>query len=601
MHRRESLLLGSLKSSNADPLAMVDDLCPKSLRIALVEVDAKDFHQTRRLFERVAELQFEIEWFRTYAEGVSALERADAYDVFLVNHRLDGRSGLDLLRAARHRQAAKPFILLTSADDRSRAQEALRLGAADYLVKGDFDERLLERSLRYCVERGRTLEALRRTQERLRHDAYHDSLTGLPNRSMFLRRMGRCIERAKAGASPSTVLFLDFDRFKVINDSLGHMVGDQLLLAIARRLENCIRPEDMVARLGGDEFTVLLHEVADAKDAIKVAERIHEAIKEPFLLGGSEVFTSASIGIAVGGVEYNSPEEILRDADTAMYRAKERGRGNHVVFGADMHDEAVRILSLEMDLQRAIDREEFRLHYQPIVSLANGKVVTVEALIRWEHPEKGLMYPSAFLDVAEDSGLLIPLSRWVLHKACEQIRQWTDLGVHVSVAVNLSAGFIAQFDMVRQIETVLSKTGIAADRLEIEITENALMQRIDSVLPSLSKLKELGVRISLDDFGTGYSSLSYLHQFPIDTLKIDRSFIGGIGLGMKNRQIVDAIVTLGHKMGLNVIAEGVETEEQLEHLRRLGCDAAQGYYLSRPVPCDARRGAAGLPDWVQIA
>ncbi|HEX8352756.1 MAG TPA: EAL domain-containing protein [Pyrinomonadaceae bacterium] len=427
----------------------------------------------------------------------------------------------------------------------------------------------------------------KRAEEQLLHDAFHDALTGLPNRALFMDHVKMAIQRSRrSGDRLFAALFLDLDRFKIINDSLGHMVGDQLLVGIAHRLEACLRPGDTVARLGGDEFTILLEDLSAMEDALDVARRVQEAVTQPFNIGGHEVFTTASIGIALSNPGYDRAEDLLRDADTAMYRAKLEGKKRHVVFDKAMHDRAMELLQIETDLRRAITRKEFFLNYQPIVDLETGKVSSFEALVRWRHPERGLVMPGEFVPVAEETGLIVPLGLWVLNEACRQVRLWQKQGLAgegVTVSVNLSSRQFSQADLIEQVSSALRDSGLRASNLKLEITESMVMENIDTAIGMLAQLRALGVGLSIDDFGTGYSSLSYLHRFPIDTLKIDRSFVTQMTDNAENAEIVRTIVTLARSLDMDVIAEGVETREQLRQLGALGCDYGQGYLFSRPV------------------
>ena len=427
----------------------------------------------------------------------------------------------------------------------------------------------------------------KRAEEQLLHDAFHDALTGLPNRALFMDHVKMAIQRSRrSGDRLFAALFLDLDRFKIINDSLGHMVGDQLLVGIAHRLEACLRPGDTVARLGGDEFTILLEDLASTDDAIEVARRVQEAVTQPFNIGGHEVFTTASIGIALSNTGYERAEDLLRDADTAMYRAKMEGKKRHVVFDKAMHDRAMELLQTETDLRRALTRQEFFLNYQPIVDLETGRVASFEALVRWRHPERGLVGPSDFIPVAEETGLIVPLGLWVLNEACQQMREWQRLGLadeSVTMSVNLSSRQFSQADLIERISSALRESGLKAGNLKLEITESMVMENIDTAIDMLMQLRGLGVGLSIDDFGTGYSSLSYLHRFPIDTLKIDRSFVTQMTDNSENAEIVRTIVTLARSLDMAVVAEGVETADQLRQLGDLGCDYGQGYLFSRPV------------------
>jgi diguanylate cyclase (GGDEF)-like protein/PAS domain S-box-containing protein len=443
--------------------------------------------------------------------------------------------------------------------------------------------------IRGAVAIGTDVTESRRVAEKLLHDAFHDSLTSLPNRALFMDRLShRLLLEKRRHETSFSVLFLDVDRFKVINDSLGHVRGDELLCEVGRRLQSCLREADTVARLGGDEFTILIEDVPNRSEALKVADRVQEELRAPFTLGGQEVFTGASIGIAHGSASYSRPEDILRDADTALYRAKAQGRGRWVEFDPSMHDRAVELLQLETDLRRALERRELLLHYQPVVSLTTGQIVGAEALVRWMHPERGLVAPAEFVPLAEETGLIVQIGAWVLREACRQMRAWQDqLGMpNLEIGVNLSSKQFVQAGLVPQVATVLRETGLSPRSLRLEVTESLLMDQQAHVADAMTELRAMGVRIDLDDFGTGYSSLSYLHQFPIDTLKIDRSFVARIGVTEEGTEIVHTILSLAESLDMEVVAEGVETAEQLLHLQRLRCSYAQGYHLSRPVESD---------------
>ncbi len=428
-------------------------------------------------------------------------------------------------------------------------------------------------------------------EERLHHDAFHDALTGLPNRALLIDRLSHALNRVtRRGDYLFAVLFLDLDRFKIINDSLGHALGDELLVAISRRLRECVRPDDTVARLGGDEFVILLDGVRDVEEATTIAGRIHESLTNPVRLGDHEVVTSASIGIATSSRKYERPEQILRDADLAMYRAKTRGKSRHEIFDGDMHHHMLVRLELESDLRGALDRNELSVHYQPIVSLADGDIVAFEALLRWEHPERGMVPPNIFVPIAEETGLVVPIGYWTLEQACRQMTEWAPLlptDRPISIHVNLSGRQFRQLDLANQVRSILERTDLDPKRLGLEITESVVMENAAVAAETLEQLRSVGVQLQIDDFGTGYSSLSYLHRFPIDTLKIDRSFIRQMLSDKRNAEIVRSIVALAHELGMQVIAEGVETTEQLTRLRELGCERAQGYFFCEAVPPDS--------------
>jgi diguanylate cyclase (GGDEF)-like protein/PAS domain S-box-containing protein len=427
----------------------------------------------------------------------------------------------------------------------------------------------------------------KQTEKQLLHDALHDTLTDLANRALFMDRLERSLERSKRHEQYLfAVLFLDLDRFKLVNDSLGHLVGNQLLIAIARRLQLCIRLEDTVARLGGDEFVILLEGIESASDATRVAERIQTELAQPFNLSGHEMFATASIGIALSATGYEQPEDILRDADVAMYRAKASGKPRYEMFDTSMHAQAVALLQLETALRHAIERQEFELHYQPIVLLKNKKLVGFEALVRWRHPQRGLVSPGEFIPAAEDTGLIAPLGWWVLQEACRQMHIWQQqfaVNPSLSMSVNFSGKQIAQPDVVERVEQILQVTGLLPSSLKLELTESSIMEHAESTIATLQQLKALGIQLSIDDFGTGYSSLSYLYRFPIDTLKIDRSFVNRMDVELEKLELVRTIATLAWNLNMNVVAEGIETQQQLSHLKALGCEYGQGYFFSKPV------------------
>jgi diguanylate cyclase (GGDEF)-like protein/PAS domain S-box-containing protein len=420
-----------------------------------------------------------------------------------------------------------------------------------------------------------------------------DILTGLPNRVLFMDRLSRSFERARRGRGKSfALIFLDLDSFKLVNDSLGHLVGDQLLVAIAGRLEITVRATDTiarfgrnhtVARLGGDEFTILLEDITNTVDVTRVAERIAKELGEPFVVGGQELFPTASIGIAMYNQNYQNPEEILRDADTAMYSAKALGKGRYEIFDATMRDKTIARLQLETELRRGIERKEFEVYYQVLVSLETGRIWGFEALVRWNHTTRGMISPKEFIPVAEETGLIVPIGQWVLKTACQQARIWQahfEIDPPLLISVNLSARHFLQPDLIQQCKAVLDETQLTHSSLNLEVTESAMMPDPESAIDLMGQLKALGIKLAMDDFGTGYSSLSYLHRFPLDSLKIDRSFVSRL---LDDDEIVRAIITLGRNLGLKVVAEGVETIEQIAILRQLGCEFAQGYYFSVPV------------------
>jgi diguanylate cyclase (GGDEF)-like protein/PAS domain S-box-containing protein len=424
----------------------------------------------------------------------------------------------------------------------------------------------------------------------LRYRVLHDSLTGLPNRLSFVEALGEALSKAAISGSPVGILFLDLDHFKLINDSLGHHAGDALLRAVAPRLRSHLRPGDVVARFGGDEFGIMIDRLADEGEALAIADRVADAFMQPFSLDGVDHFVSASIGIAVSRGSEERPvnaELLIRDADAAMYRAKESGRARCVLFDAEMRAGAMRRLEVERELRYALERDELALFYQPVVNLRSGEITGLEALVRWRHPERGMLDPPEFVSIAEDSGMIEPIGRWVQERACRQALQWHQLRPDsrpLDVAVNLSARQVAHRDLPATVKEIIARTGIEPVNLRLEITESVLVEESATALSSLEALNELGVRVVLDDFGTGYSSLAYLHRFPIHALKIDRSFVDALGIEQEATAIVQAIIGMARALSLEVIAEGVETEVQLSELRRIGCDYAQGHFFHAAMP-----------------
>lgn len=427
----------------------------------------------------------------------------------------------------------------------------------------------------------------KRVEQQLRHNAFHDALTDLPNRALYMDRLGQALRRFnRLNTSQFAVLFLDIDRFKLVNDALGHHIGDELLIVLAQRLKACVRPEDTVARFGGDEFAILLENIKDSTVAIEVSERILQASTQPFQLKGYEIVSTTSIGIALSSTGYDAPEKLLRDADIAMYRAKDQGKARYAIFDTAMHAQSVTQLRLETDLRQAVDRQEFKVLYQPIVSLRSGKISGFEALVRWQHPTRGVVSPTEFIPVAEETGLIIPLGSWILREACAQMQVWQqqfEIAHPLTISVNLSTRQFAQLDLVEQVNQVLRERQLDPRHIKLEITESIIMKRPDVAALMLKKLRKSGIKISIDDFGTGYSSLSYLYRFPIDTLKLDRSFINSIDVDDEKLALVQGIIQLARNMDMDVVAEGIETAKQLAQLKALHCEYGQGYFFSKPL------------------
>ncbi len=701
------------------------------LNILIVDDDEDDCFLTRAVLNEVYGDRVKVEWVSSF-EAAKVAILSGHHTLCFLDYHLGARTGLELLREVVAQGCTTPIILLTGHDDWDVDVEAMEAGAADYLVKGQFGTRKLERAIRYAmgfaVERQKALEALRLSQERyelavqsgndglwdwdlttdriyltprwksmlgygeeqigdsphewfsrvhdldlervkaevaahlagksthletehrmlhedgtyrwvltrglavrddqgkavrmagsqsditqrkaaedrLQHDAFHDSLTDLPNRALLMDRLSQAVARTRRRTdSRFAVIFLDIDGFKFVNDSLGHNMGDQLLIAISRRLEACIRDADTVARLGGDEFIVLMQDVASTEDVLSLANRIFECMQTPFLLDEHELVMTASIGIALSGANVESAEEVVRNADIAMYQAKSRGKAVLVVFDEAMHAEAVARLQLETDLRQAATRQEFRIHYQPIVSLRTGRIRSFEALLRWQHSDRGMVYPDEFVPLAEETKLILPIGLWVFRSAVEQLAKWQkqfSTTPPLTMSVNLSCRQFSQPDLVFQVERLLLETRLDPGCLKMEITESAIMEQVDSASAALASFSALGVKLALDDFGTGYSSLSYLHQFSFDTLKIDRSFVSRIGPNGENSEIVRTIISLAQVLGLDVVAEGVETAAQMALLRDLGCHFGQGYFFSRPVPAEAATALLEeSPRWLNLA
>jgi diguanylate cyclase (GGDEF)-like protein/PAS domain S-box-containing protein len=421
-------------------------------------------------------------------------------------------------------------------------------------------------------------------EEQIRHQAHYDSLTGLPNRSLFFDRLTQAVIAARREDTMLALLFLDLDRFKAINDTRGHVVGDEVLQQVADRLLHCVREADTVSRFGGDEFVVMLQDLAEVNDAALVAEKIVSSMGAPFYSGDRELFVGASVGITIFPTDTESPETMLRNADMAMYRAKESGRNCYQFFTLGMQQQVKRRVEMEQDLRFAMQQEQLELYYQPIVDTSSGAMVSVEALLRWHHPRRGMILPDDFIPVAEETGLILPIGSWVLRKACMQARLWQDSGLDIGVSVNVSSRQLGKEFSPWVVAAVLKETGISGSLLTLEITESLLMDRDQNVVAWLEGFRELGVSISVDDFGTGYSSLGYLKQFPVDMLKIDRSFVSDLPDDKEDVSLVEAVLAIGKSLGLKIVAEGVRTREQLEFMRDADCDYLQGSYFAQPMP-----------------
>ncbi|MBD1919280.1 MULTISPECIES: EAL domain-containing protein [Cyanophyceae] len=428
----------------------------------------------------------------------------------------------------------------------------------------------------------------RRVADQMLFNSLHDALTQLPNRNFLMQRLDLAIQRCKRGSQRQfAVLFLDLDHFKVINDSLGHLIGDEVLVLVAQKLRSLIRTSDLAARLGGDEFVLLLEDIDTLHEPVRIAERLLQELQVPLPVGGHNVFLNASIGIVMGLGDYHVPSDPLRDADIAMYRAKAQGRSRYMVFNESMHLQALQRLQLEQELRDAIDRDQLVLYYQPIFHLKTKEISGFEALVRWQHPDRGFVAPDSFIPIAEETGLIVPLDRWVLGQATQQLALWHQHYPHhanLTVSINFSVKDLLRTDLLSDLTRILEQTGLQGHHLNLEITESTLIEDIQSMVTVLQQLKHHGFTVTIDDFGTGYSSLSYLHQLPVDGLKIDRSFVMAMEANRRNSDIVETIITLSNRLGLAAIAEGIETQAQLHHLQHLGCELGQGYWFARPLP-----------------
>ncbi|MBA3320197.1 MAG: EAL domain-containing protein [Pyrinomonadaceae bacterium] len=530
------------------------------------------------------------------AEEALSLLAVEAFDLVLSDIRMGGMSGLEMVPALTRCAPDTVVIMVSGEQTVEKAIEALRVGAFDYVTK-PFDLRHIEAAVRRALEHHSLRIAKRRHEsyleelikqrtEEVDHLSYHDGLTDLPNRILFEDRLAQALHSVPSNGQLLAVMLLDVDRFKLVNDTLGHVVGDRLLRGVGERLSGCVRAGDTVARFGSDEFALLTQLRED--DAAEMFRHVLEVLKRPFRIDEHELYVTLSAGISLSPTDGVDAQTLLRNAGSALHRAKEQEGNNYQIYTADMSAQALQHLALENSLRQALGREEFMLHYQPQVCIPTGRIVGMEALVRWQHPERGLVSPGAFIPVAENSGLIVPLGEWILRTACSQNMKWQETGMApLRVSVNLSPRQFRQPNLVEMVDQTLRETGMAPQFLELEITETSMMRNVESAIQTLRGLQALGVQIAIDDFGTGYSSLSYLKNFPISTLKIDQSFVRDAVTDRADAAIVKTIIALGHSLELTVKAEGVETEEQLEFLRRLECDEMQGYLFSKPLPPEA--------------
>lgn len=507
-----------------------------------------------------------------------------AIDIVLLDLGLPDVQGLNAVRRARAAAPRLPLVVLTGLDDEEIAGQALQEGAQDYLIKGEIDLRGLLRALRYAVERKSVEESARDMAAQIAHTAKHDDLTGLPNRALLNDRLDYAIALAARHKSKLALLFIDLDGFKHVNDSLGHSTGDKLLKSVAGRLRNCVRAADTVSRQGGDEFVVLLSDLSRAEDVVISASNILDAVAQVHSINEHDLHVTASVGISIYPEDGDDSETLLKNADTAMYQAKEMGRQTYRFFTRAMNVRAVERQLIEAELRDALQRQELVLYYQPKVNLLSGLTSGAEALVRWNHPTRGLLLPAQFICVAEESRLIVPLGEWVLGEACRQAQRWVAAGLSFgTMAVNVSAVQFRDADFDLRVFTILAEAGLNPTRLELELTESVLMTGLETAASTVQTLRRKGVQVALDDFGTGYSSLSYLQRFPVDCLKIDQSFIRQISAVGTESTLVTAIINMAHTLGLRVVAEGVETSEERQFVKDRGCDEAQGLYFSRAL------------------
>src|SRR5919197_1752195 len=545
--------------------------------VLLIEDNPGDARLIREMITDQPDVPFKLHFAERLSLGLEHLSACEI-GLVLLDLLLPDSFGLETFAKVYAHAPTVPIIVLTGNDDQTLALTAVKGGAQDYLVKSKLDRELLLRSMQYSIER-------KRYQVQLEHQANYDTLTGLPNRNLLHDRLRQAVY-AQRQARAIAVVFIDLDHFKFVNDSLGHSTGDKLLRGMADRLRSVLRDGDTVARLGGDEFVLILNDQANAEVIYRAMQRISAKLAEPITIDGKEMYVTCSAGISLYPQDGPDVDTLLKNADAEMYRAKEAGRNNFQFYTSEMNERVNERLQLENALRRALERREFVLHYQQKVDLKSGAVIGAEALVRWLHPEWGLVRPARFIALAEETGLIVQLGEWVLGEACRQARAWLDEGLNPGrVSVNLSARQFRQEGLVRMVSRILRETRLDPQYLELELTESMVMHNVDAAIATLQGLKSLGVALSVDDFGTGYSSLAYLKDLPLDTLKIDRSFVRDIGAGDDADEgvIARAIISLGHSLHLKVIAEGVETEAQLRFLKRHRCDEVQGFYYGETV------------------
>jgi diguanylate cyclase (GGDEF)-like protein len=561
-------------------------------RILIIDDDP----QIRVLLSDLLSEEYDCKTASSAEEALAVLDSFD-FDLVLSDINMGGISGLELVPHVRERAPETVVVMISGQQGIETAIEALHVGAFDYITK-PFDVRHVEAAVRRALEQRKLLrekrlyetnleELVRQRTAQVERLAYYDTLTGLPNRLLFTDRLYQALTSAQRNRQMISTLIVSVDRFKKINDTLGHAIGDLLLREVGERLQSCLKKGETVARFEGEEFALLLTQIAATDDLVETGRIIDEALKPSFLLAGHEVYLTASIGISLFPYDGEDGATILRNAGAALYRAKTQGGNNYQFYTADMNSRALKRLAMETSLRRAIESDEFVLYYQPQIDFGSGEVVGAEALIRWQQPDLGLVQPLEFIPLAEDTGLIVDIGAWAMHQACAQADSWRQSGFgDLRIAVNVSARQVQQKGFFETVVRVLDETGLSSDCLELELTETSIMENAESAVALLTDIRRLGVKIAIDDFGTGYSSLSYLKRLPIDILKLDRSFVNGATSDPDDAALVMAIITLAHNLRLKVIAEGVETEEHLRFLRLLRCDAGQGYLFGKPMTAE---------------
>ncbi len=571
------------------------------IRVLLIEDDPADAKWIEETLAKAAEVSFEISHAQALEHGLRLLRDGD-FQCTLLDLSLEEGEGLDTLARAKVAASAVPIIAMTSQDDEVLALQALRFGAQDYLVKGDSDPRLVVRTLRHAVERHRILAELAKARQHEHYLATHDALTGLPNRLAFQDQLRRTLAYSARSEKEVGVLFLDVDRFKNINDSLGHPVGDELLKIVSERIRGILRTSDMVARLGGDEFVLMLQDVKREHDPGRVAQKLTDALSAPCILDGREYRVTASIGVALYPRDGLDTDTLIRNADTAMYHAKAEGLNRFSYYSEAMNSVVSRRLDLENGLRSALERDGFLLNYQPQIDLEGGALYGVEALLRWRDRDRGVVGPTEFIPIAEETGLIHPIGEWALRTACSEGAEWQDgRGRGVKIGVNVSTRQLADPSFSLVVARALRDSGLEPSRLELEITESSMLQERGVTLSTVRRIQEQGVRIAIDDFGTGYSALSALKQLPVSTIKLDRSFVQDIPKRSQDMTITGGLISIARDLGVHVVAEGVENRAQRDVLFERGCTRMQGYLFGRPVAAAELESelARRMPSWTQ--